>query len=378
MPIHDVWAEFHIDPPLASALNLLLVLAFLGTFVFIAMKYLEEVRAQRAAEDSARRKTARPLHPGPTIVFGVVELAKGQDVAVQVDIVQHGTETRTKNGYSHRWTEILRNVSAHEFYLRREDGSRIRVKPGSDPLLVDAVDKMSWTKRDERTRSVKLEDGEEAYVEGVLHRAHDPEAERESAGYRMAGRQGWSMEAPIGKRLHISTESLGHRHRLRARAHLWSGVWALVLGSIAALSMYTFGLRYFEGRNELAEITRHYHWVSRDSKGNRHHHWQLDYRFLDPLVAGTGTFNEEVDDDDYALVRDGETVWVRLVPGSDSATSLGRGSSMSHWLFLIALVALLTLIGRVSYVLGSRRWYEGKLIDSGNGRLPDPPGVNAR
>ena len=370
-PTHQFWAEFHIDPPLAGVMNLLLTLAFLFLWVRTILQLLEERRDRRRADEAAERKSARPLHSGPTIIHGVVELAEAAAYAVEVDITQVGTESRTKNGYNHRWTESDRRVRAHDFYVRRANGDRVLVKPGEDPLLVDAVDHMEWSERTHRVRSAKLEVGEEVYVEGILSRGHDPEAAAHGAGYRSAGRDGWVMRAPVGERLHLSTEELGHRHLLRANSHLVT-LMVLALTSLVALgSMWTWGKRYFEGVDVTAAVVGRNYFTTRDHKGNVSHHYQITYAMEVPLPPRQ--LSEELDRRDWSEIAVGDQVWVRWVPRSELATSLGRSASQSHFLWVLGLAAFGLALARAVYVQHSRRWYEGKLIDGGNGRLPNPP-----
>src|SRR5262245_46714252 len=110
-----------------------------GSLVAILIARARSRRRARAA-DSAFDASA-PLGTGPSFVAGVVEHSRGADVAVKVVVELRGREWKTAKGRTvHCWEEVRRRTSALPFYLRHASGERVRVEPGNEPVLVDALD----------------------------------------------------------------------------------------------------------------------------------------------------------------------------------------------------------------------------------------------
>ena len=366
-----VYTDDHVDPPVSHVCVGAMVvvhLALLLTALLHRWRALAEAReAEEAFDPSA------PLIEGARYVAGRVELAEGAEVAVRVEIDQLGTESKSKNGWSHRWDEMDRRIHAQPFYVRREDGRRVRVEPGQTVLLVDAVDQMVWTEREHRTRTAELTAGEEAIVEGVLRRGPDPEERGPGAGYRDAAPRGWVMRPRPGADLHVSTEALSERHRIRARRFALGGLSLLLVFSITLGVGSTYLARVFAGSPAAARVIDRRYFTTRDSKGRRHDHYVVDLAVERPADGAVYHTTEELDSSDWSRVGPGDLLHFEHVGAFSLASALGRGSSI-HVLSL-GLMALLTLLGTGFYLAATqrRRWYEGQLVDTGRGRLPQPP-----
>ena len=337
--------------------------------VFCAFAARKSRRAAREADEVV--KNAAPIVPGARFVAGKVELAQGQGMAVEVTVTQFGNETQTKSGYSHTWKEVKRSIQVRPFYLRHESGTRIRVEPPQSVLLVDALDQMEWTAQNHRRRRAELVPGEEAVVEGSLQRGHDPEA-MQSGGYRDAAVLGWVMKPAADGGMHISTEDLSRRHTLRARAFKKTLVYSILLGVLAQVPLVPYWTRVFSGEDVAATYVSRDMQMGRDRKGNR---FNLPMIMLE-LGEGTDRrlLRKQIDTFDYAkLPEPGAKIWVRHVPGDLETTALGRGSPVSIIAFFFAAACAAVAVVLAWNTHRHRRWYEGKLVDAGQGRLPEPP-----
>ncbi|UQA59463.1 hypothetical protein [Polyangium aurulentum] len=335
--------------------------------VFCVIEARKARRAARQANEVAEKPA--PLAPGAHFVAGDVELAQGEDVAVRVTVTQVGSETQTRSGHTHGWSESQRTVEANPFYLRHESGARIRVEPPENVILVDALDQMEWWAKDRRRQRAELTAGEEAMVEGTLQRGHDPEA-MQSGGYRDPAALGWVMKPAADGRMHISTEDLTRRHVLRARAFDKTLVLVILLGVVAQVALTGYWQRVFYGEDIVASYLNKQMYETRDGKGNviRNHAIRIEF--------GKGESRWDVDPIDYSRLPDsGGEIWVRHVPEYPEATALGRGSSvgMVSWVIAVACAAVSAYLTRSTHRY--RRWYDGKLVESGEGRLPEPPNI---
>lgn len=361
--IFDFHADDHIDPPFSHFWVWGLAVVFMY-YIFRSAIDLAKFRRMARDADAAVNPEA-PLAAGARFLCGRVEYAEGESKAIAVHVQQHGTESQSKNGWSHRWTETKRTVHAHPFYVRRPNGERVRVEPGEHPLLIDKPDQMVWKQRTQRTRIATLAPGEEIIIQGVLARGHDPES-RDVTAYRNAG-HGWVMTPARGERMEVSAEKLGERHRKRARAFGWAIFYLLCVSAVINLFFWPYHIRFFRGKDTCAEVTWKNTFVSIDSKGRRSTHYKVNVRAEAP---GTPHFVRELDDSDWEQVEVGTVLGFRHVPQWVSMSDLGLGTS-THIISIIA--ALLLGLGGPGIYAGTRdyrRWYEGNLTDSGSGRLP--------
>lgn len=363
---YDFHADGHIDPPTSHywvwGLNGMLVCCML-LGAFHRARSLYWARGADAAVNPDEK-----LAPGSRFVCGKVEYADGQTNAISVHVEQLGTETKTKNGWKHAWQEVDRRIEAQPFYVRRPNGERIRIEPGDDPLLIDKPDEMKWHARDRRTRIAALTPGEDVIVQGTLTQGPDPEAQQ--VGDYRSTRQGWIMTRFRNARMEVSTEKRGERHRKRARAFS-STIAALfwVAGFVNLFFVY-YHIRLFEGEDTCARITRKDISITKDSKGRTTHHYDV---YLDVDAPGRPQLNDELDYDDWNVVEKEMILGFRYVPNRPTKSTLGTDVSTNFMTIIFA--ALVGAVGLAVYT-GTRsykRWYEGKLENTGSGPLPDRP-----
>lgn len=191
------------------------------------------------------------IEPGsPAVLHGAVELAPGRQVAMRVEIDQRGRQQKTKNGWSHSWTETARRVVAEPFYVMDRRGARVRVEVSERSQLIDAADRVVRTEETARTRIVELSPGEEVYVIGELVRERDPNA----GSYRGADTALVMRPPPRGKLL-ISTERLGDRFRAVARYERISAICFVIFAILFSTFDLGFYARKFRGQREIADVT---------------------------------------------------------------------------------------------------------------------------
>ncbi|WP_438011758.1 hypothetical protein WME89_25815 [Sorangium sp. So ce321] len=346
----------HLDPVMSSLLVDGVATAGLLAIAFLALRLsLRLRRAAAQAEASFRANVA--LAPGEGVVLGTVEREQGADVAVRVEVEQKGSEIARPGNWSHEWTETGRTVRAHPFYLRHACGARIRVEPGEDVMLVDALDGMIRVDLTRRVRVAELMPGEKAFAFGELRRAPDPEAP--TLGYRERA-QGYVLVPPRRRRMLLSSEPFGEQFARKAAFHLR---WAITAG-VASLA-FNAAFAPFHARRWLGETVEVCVTQLRESDQDR---GNFDVTMLGPHGVA---FSDEVSDVDVARVRGVEPLEARYVPSWPSASTIGPDVTVHS----IAYVAL-PLFGVIAIAYFFRAhaalpWYEKKLIEQGSGRLAE-------
>ncbi|MBK9265682.1 MAG: hypothetical protein IPM54_38570 [Polyangiaceae bacterium] len=372
--ILTVFENNHVDPPWSHAL----VLSLDAIAILAVVWCIRQVREARRAARQAKRleQSSLPLHEGSRFVAGHVELAEGAKTAIRVTITQEGAEHEVKNGHRHTWTEVHREVEAVPFYVRAANGERVRVEPPVDVMLVDKLDQMEWTSAASRRRRAELTPGERAIIEGRLERGPDPETKGAGGSYRAAVSMGWIMKPTKRKGMYVSAESLSLRHELRAKAFVWTTIFVSLLGIVATSSVVPYRARLIRGKTVVADYIGKGTYETRDSKGRTRIHRTAIVNYSDDEQHNQ-IRRFEVDSDDYdALPLGRGKIWLRQVGAHPWATALGKNSSVASWQIALAATALGLGIYWIIRTHRHRRWYEGPLIEDGDGTLPPPP--NAR
>ncbi len=367
--IIKVFENNHVDPPWSHVFVLGLDAIAILAVAWCVHKVVESRRAARQAK--RLEESALPLYEGARFVAGHVELAEGSTTAIRVTIEQEGTETQSKNQYSHTWTEFDRHIEAVPFYVRTANGERVRVEPPIDVMLVDKLDQMQWHEMTRRRRRAELIPAERAVIEGVLRRGPDPELQK-SGSYRAATATGWIMLPTKKGGMSVSAESLSRRHDLRARAFTWTAVFAIVVGVVAMSVVVPYRVRLLFGKTVVANYSGKETYETRDNKGQKRTHYCTRVLFVDE----PGRFLQErfdVDQRDYAsLPTTPGRIWLRYVPSYPWATALGKNASVAYWQILVAASILGLSLYRIGRTQRHRRWYEGQVVDEGKGTLPVP------
>ncbi|XXX72489.1 hypothetical protein WMF30_33060 [Sorangium sp. So ce134] len=350
-------SNHHLDAWLSS----LLVdgVATAGLLVLAAYALRLSLRQRRAAAQAeASFDPGVALAPGEAVVKGTVERAQGADVAVRVEVEQEGSETESSGVWSHEWSETDRKVRVQPFYLRHASGARIRVEPGEDVMLVDALDGIILVDRKKRVRVAELVPGEEVFAVGELRRAPDPEAPTQ--GYRGVA-QGFLLVPRRWQRMLLSSEPLGQRFARRAAFHLRWGAFAAVASIAFNAAFAGFHARRWLGETVDVRVTE----LLEVERGD------TDYHEVTVQGEGGAAFVDEVSFAVFARLRKGDALRARHVPSWPLASAIGPGvtAHSAAWvaLPLLGVLAFAYLIRAHS----ARPWYERKVVDQGTGKLPD-------
>lgn len=292
-----------------------------------------------------------PNAPGRACIHGTVERAPGASLTLSVAIRQQGRNFKGKRDqWTHAWSEISRAVHASPFYVRDAQGERIRVEPDDKTLLVDKLDRTVRHSATIRERFADLSEGEVVYVVGELARGRDPAA----GGYRDA-ESARVMRPPRGDRLIVSTEPLGARFERDAAQNRGWGLFCLGFIAVFAVVDIGFHARVFAGHvanGTVVEATAH------DGKSS----------FCDLEVELANEERVEVSTQ-RSVCRNaviGQRVPVYVV-GASSFAHAGRAPALHLASAVVAFIVLVLTV--LLYHLRTRPWYEGKVVDSGSGKL---------
>lgn len=329
--------------------------------LFVALRRMvENVRLANAAERSFD-PLARP-RPGPAILYGTVEPDGGPAVRVEID--QRGEEWSHKNGWSHRWRETARRVTARPFFLVLPSGEKVRVEPDPGVFLVDKLDQLVRRQHNQRTRAAELTPGEVVYASGALV---EGEVDQASAfrGYREPPKRKLVLRAPRGGRMLIASERLGRRYLGRVWFHAcWAFYAAAALAFMHGAFFLGYHLRAFRGHVVQARIDKKHTYVTSSGKSRTVHHdlW---------LAWDGGYFIEDAASRTFSRVEVGDVVPVVDVAGWRQARALGRAATVSASRALVMIgLSLLMAFGYRHRRERSRPWYDQrKVIDEGRGRL---------
>lgn len=329
----------------------------------------EHLRCKRAARSAAKEgagAVGAVLAAGDSVVFGTVELAKGEEVAARVEIDQVGSEKLNSGTYFYTWTEVGRRVTMRPFYLRHASGQRVRVEPSSQAFLVDALDGLISVDEVNRTRTAELTPGERVFAGGLLRRGPDPESDAQA--YRGQGGSGWVLTPPPDGDLLLSSENL----ELRFQRQAGRAFWCTIPLTIMLLGILVLGSGFLErqvlGVDLMATALSSSALVVTDSEGDKH----TEYSVRVSVGSEPVTLIVDADSEWYNAVKDGMTVPLRFVASHPARSALGHGARLptANAFGIIPLLftgTLLTAFLRAR----ARRWFEGKLEDTGKGRLAE-------
>ncbi|MDP3278845.1 MAG: hypothetical protein Q8Q09_26880 [Deltaproteobacteria bacterium] len=379
-----LYGDNAMDPPALSALIVgLLDLSLLGAWLYCVWQSQAAKREAKIA-DLAVDPNA-PLHEAARFVAGTVEFGAQQPFALRVTIDQVGSEKTYKNSTTHTWTETERNTEIHPFYIKHASGQRVRIAPKSNAhvLLVDKLDQRHWVSRDRRRKRAELTQGETVFAEGILRQSHDPESHGTGGtrSYRDTA-TGWTLE-PLHGQLHFSTEPLGHRHRLRAKALGRMAILLPILAFFALLPLLPFHVRAWAGQDVEASYEGAQTWTTRNKNSVKQHYGL----HASVSLPGTPTYFEryELDETDYRRLptpqrgvsestTQPQRVWVRYVPAAPELSALGQGATASAIHALISSLMCMLLLAQVRHVSNYKRWYARPLNERGQTALPLPSG----
>jgi hypothetical protein len=265
----------------------------------------------------------------------------------------------------------MRDVVAHPFFVRRDDGLVVRVEPGPSPLLQAALPIEEQSAWDRRSRVARLLPGARVQVEGELTGTVPAHPE---AVYR-EGPSSLFLRPPPGGRLAITTEPPGQLPGKRAVFHVvWAAVAGLLLSLYAGTALREFVILTLDGTQVQATTTGAETWrvwvKPKNSSGYWQHHWAV--RAKARVDGADAVLEDECGGAVYTCAKAGTCPRLPFVV-SDHFDEHHLGPSPTLHTGVIALLVLTALILGIAYpahTVGSRPWYLRKKVrDTGSGRL---------
>lgn len=358
--ITDVFARSDLGP-VASAIAAVVASVLpvlLAVSCFLRARKRRRLAASEAAMLEHSQDRGSALAEGEILLSGVVEHAPDHDVAVRVDVTQHGTESESSGSWSYRWEEVDREIIVKPFYVRLADGTRVRVLAPSNVEVADALDRKVLISNTERVLSAELVPGEAIHAHGRLERGENVVPHRE-AGYRDAPRE-WQL-VPSNGRMLLSSEPLGLGMSKRAAFHRRYARRAVFVFVVLQLSLANFWVRTFSS-DEPVEIVKKEHRVEEDSDGD-----PVD-RYYVIIGLDRALAEVDIDSDDFARLPATGKIAIRR---GAFGWELGGGGAL---FFLHALAAVLFAFAiHIAYAIArpaTRPWYRRRVAHSGSGRLP--------
>lgn len=349
-------------PPVITTAVIVISLAFLVPAIVIGWSRAARRRTLASSAETSLGDEAHPLSEGKDVVLsGIVRHFEDHDVAVKVSITQEGTETESSGSWSHRWTEIDRDIVVAPFLLELPNGQHVRVDPPRNVDVADDLDQKVWIDRNKRVLSAELVPGEKIHARGRLERS---DVASPGSAYRDVA-WGWSLGPTDGQML-LSSEPLGAGLRERARFHAryaWIAV-SILLASQLSLVWYFNRLL---GDTIVVEVASKRFFQTTDSDGDTHDHYEITLAHDSDLVDRS----VEIDEDDYEYLDAKSRVPVRRA----TATNWNLGESATISILHGVLLFAAPYVFWIAYAIrrrASRPWFRRRVDDSGSGRLPDP------
>lgn len=363
----DLAQTSHFEP----LTSLYLVYGTSGVFVLVMLgTALSLWRHQRHRAQQAKDafSGAPMIQAGEGVVRGTVALATGSDHAVRIEVDQEGSENESSGGWSHSWTEVDRRIMVKPFYLEHASGERIRVEPTSEAHLMDDLDGVILVDLAKRKRFAELIPGEKVVATGHLSRSHDPEAD--GGGYRGGG-QGWVLTPPKLGPMLLSTQPLDAPFRRRARNYAIMAILVTVVTLVGQLLLLPYHQRVWSAETITAMVVSRNITTSTDDDGDVTRHYHVTISNVEPPLR----LHQEVE----RVVFNGLVEWsqvpVLFVASRPESSQIGHVPRANGYAAL-GLALVLTLIQFFFFARAetSAAWYDQeKVVDSGSGRLPEPP-----
>jgi len=368
MPPELLIAASRLSPAASSIVVFLLGGLVFAVVLTIAATLLSwHLQRARLARESVR--TEKPPVAGPAVIAGTVSLEDASPYAVRVEIFQHGKEWQSKGAWYTTWKETSRRIDSRPFHLVTASGARIRVEPGQDVFLVDALDRETHPTQEERVMAAELSPGERVTISGVMVWARDPNVAPVS--YRAQTGKALVLRPPRAEPMLISSEPLEARHLRHAKIHKRMVVitaLAWVVFHAAAFGYYDL-LSWF-GDVEQARVERTTTWITR-GKNSKTQHYGIEAKHR----GADGNWREvddEVSFEAYNHFRQNPdaTVPFRVYEPLGIAC-VGMRPTIAKGTALFAVVVNLGLI--IAYIAQARaalQWYERRrLVQTVPGRL---------
>jgi hypothetical protein len=333
--------------------------SLLNVWMIIVAMARARQRRTLAREAAALLDRKHELHEGEVVLTGVVEHADDHEVAVKVDITQHGTESESSGSWSHKWVEVDRKIHVKPFYLVLADGTKVRVLAPRNVEVADQLDQKVMIRDDHRVLTAELVPGEALHAQGRLERGSILKPGGET-GYRDAAYE-WQLVPSHGRML-LSSEPLGSGLEARAGFHRRYAIrfacWFVLL-QVMFLNFYSRAL----APDRVAMLSSKTIEESTDDDGDIVHTTHLIVR----IDNENHDFQVDGDDFDRAVVGSDIVVRKGVLFGWD----IGNKPTLFFMTFLAGILLgptlwLVYLVRRKS----TRPWFRRRMTSSGSGRLP--------
>jgi len=390
MPFDFLSADYVPSPCVGPGLLVLCALAVLvigaaSGIVLMIRRAQQLVRIQAREHARLHAQAEQPLCAGPGhVVAGRVELDRGEQMGVRVDVLQQVKNHTSKSSRWHTWAEISRSVVAVPFYLVREGGQSVYVEPDQSVLVVDTLEtKYPDESPNHRLRIADVRTGEEFFAYGDLYEAPHPRA---LDAYR--GGVGWVLRAPKRGRMLLATEGIRDRYTARIRFLRVSGaILGALFCTLHALFTLPFAVACVLGTHATTDVTKTSSWVTHGKHNQTTTHYALDTRTRDGFAL-----HQEVPYEVYAAARAvearGGKAVVPIVRTYDwpAASFVGPDPYIAApWLIAGLIGGALTFFLIVPAYRAKYAWYDQKKLTehggSGHWQEPRPyapvsPGTN--
>lgn len=355
--------------PAASSVVVFLLGGLVFAVVLTVAATLLSWHRQRAQLARESVRSDKPMIAGPAVIAGTVSIDDGAPYAVRVEISQHGKEWQNKGAWYTTWKETSRRVESRPFHLVTARGASLRVEPGQDVFLVDALDREQHPTHEERILAAELSQGERVTLSGLMVWAHDPSVAPVS--YRAQAGKALVLRPPRAEPMLISSEPLEERHLRHAKVHKrMLLITAIVWVVFHAIAFGRYDLLSWFGDVVQAQSERATTWTT-SSKNGKTIHYGVEARYKD-AGGEWRTVDDEVSYEAYVhFLRNPDTRLPFRIYEPLGLASVGVRPTISSSHAAIALVINIGLI--VVYwaqVRAALAWYERRrLVQTVPGRL---------
>ncbi len=361
MIVTDIHSSSDVGPTWSLCLvafTSLSMLAVAALATFRARRRRRLAAAAAAMLEPGHELRAGGLREGEILLSGVVEHADDHDVAVRVNVTQHGDETCSSGTWSYTWTEIDRAIVVKPFYLALADGTRVRVLAPPNVEVADELDHKVLIARDHRVLSAELIPGETLHAGGTLERGDRAKPGGET-GYRDTEYE-WQL-VPTRGRMLLSSEPLGRGILERMAFHRRYARYAMFLFVVLQLMFINFYVRSFAS-DRTVMVFANQRSAHRDDEGRISYSYELAL-LIDGKITEFSVYSKD---------------WDRVERGTEIVVHRGIfGWEIGNAATLYFPNAAGTLLLTLSFLIVYRRrrrqtrpWFRRKVRHTGTGQLP--------
>lgn len=318
--------------------------------------------AQERVDNTFNITSAEKLTKGNVVLAGNVSYLEGRELAMRVELTQHGHEYQQSGNWLHTWAEVSRKLSVNPFDLLLDDETRVRVEPDAEgSQLFDEFESKVIVRADAigetgrmvpaRLRVATLLPDERVWVAGKLEEHGE-------------GERAWRLRGD--PHLVVSSVPLSDHYQMRAQMHKLQSFAYLGLSLPPLLLLGVFMDRLLgEAQTGRIQSVRLVH--DRDQR-------TIVRRYEVTVTHPLGSARHEIDAKTRSappVIGEAQPIWLGTL-----SSNLGDRPILSHGEIALAFgVFAMVLLGRcglVRHAIDTLPWYRSphkKLIESGAGHL---------